>query len=1303
MRTNTRILIAVLLAAGMAQAAWNWSPTTAVLKQPDSARTAFNNARCIVASENAINVVFVRNVKIGAESFLKVYYTRSTNLGLDWSTPYPLSGSDAYDCMSPSIGMWDDDNLLVIWNECDKEGHPHEGATIKSAQSTDGGGYWVDAGRVNTDENYACSHPALYCEVSTSSPEWSASVVWAESLWSGDNPQRIGQNAGEVTGGTISWLEDENSIVNGPSGAGPQLNFPSVWSSDHVLHTAFEQCDVIGGPYGGDTLMYDSNEYPGTDWPDPERVEYPRPEEYARKCAHPSNECCRDTEMIAYERPGGSTPHYTVTWLTRRGWNGGNPGIWLFSPGPLWGYWPGDSCLRPQLFGTYVSGSEHSTVFLTATGFHRTANSNLSQVYVLGSNDQFNTWFPVSGVGTPFRDSTDSCSVYAKAYNTTIPEVPIMHRVWVAATGHQVYAGNVSTSTVMVAMATDLPFSAQTNARGARQLVRGPGSNYLHRIRSVANYVSYERSSDNGTTWDFQSAPDFGTNPTLALYGGYPVICYLRDDTVFSARMNSDSAWSIKTIFAGSSTYVPGIPSLAVFPNAGAGSRMANACFPVYDHNTGGSSILLAQFDTASTGGVVLDTISQNPYAYGDSAVTVVVGLTDTIETCFEHGDSIFYKYLRFSPTAYGQPDTWTKYTLVNAGGTNAQHPQVEKIGNWFYVTYSEHWTDGGSTIWAIKRACCNDQTDVVNWEGTGPVSDVNVNRKDYPSISSANAVAWAESSSTTNHWVIKANIADSMLDLTPSDTNCKFVSLLCDTAVQTTPSTSTTGVYYLWLQQYSGDTWTVPFAQKSVLTSNADANVTRYNQGRKLALDHNDSLSSVFRTQQGSIYYSKKKDGVEGWNSSLLRNTGDMPAVATDYLNRVYVADRDFQGTSPMYDVIRCQTRASGSSTWTDFQVYSSLLPGAGGSNHKIGPPSIVACLNDTGGLGRTAAYIVYTVYETTGMAGTSTTCMSKVSSTGVVYTETLFTALGKIDSFPSIAVHPTAGKGYGLHLAYQSNGEVYARKTLNQDQPEFTTKRTWSSGYNLSNTLISWSRHPIVAADSDSVVVSWVEGDSGRVLVKGQTPGFPYNIWGDSVNVSKCKDTVCDYPSIALGDSIIVTYQKKLSSTNYDVIARVNFHSNLNITNSSTNSKYPHCLFHLHDGSPVISTVWTEELSTNYAEVGYKRWQLGVEGGGGSQSASVFDPSIRPCLFAPSPNPFAGTTTIRYQTNIQGRTSVVIHDVTGRRVCNLMTTYQRPGIYNLTWTGRDDRQRLLPEGIYFVRLQTPNYSEARKLILTQ
>jgi hypothetical protein len=58
---------------------------------------------------------------------------------------------------------------------------------------------------------------------------------------------------------------------------------------------------------------------------------------------------------------------------------------------------------------------------------------------------------------------------------------------------------------------------------------------------------------------------------------------------------------------------------------------------------------------------------------------------------------------------------------------------------------------------------------------------------------------------------------------------------------------------------------------------------------------------------------------------------------------------------------------------------------------------------------------------------------------------------------------------------------------------------------------------------------------------------------------------------------------------------------------------------------------------------------------------------------------------------------------DITGRRVRNLLCMPQNPGIYTLTWNARDDRERQLPGGVYFVRLQTPNYAESKKLILTE
>ena len=79
------------------------------------------------------------------------------------------------------------------------------------------------------------------------------------------------------------------------------------------------------------------------------------------------------------------------------------------------------------------------------------------------------------------------------------------------------------------------------------------------------------------------------------------------------------------------------------------------------------------------------------------------------------------------------------------------------------------------------------------------------------------------------------------------------------------------------------------------------------------------------------------------------------------------------------------------------------------------------------------------------------------------------------------------------------------------------------------------------------------------------------------------------------------------------------------------------------------------------------------------------------------------SGITNIRYATNIAGRVRVSVYDLSGREVRTLVNASHKPGVFNLTWDGRDNHSRHLSQGIYFVRLLTPNYSESRKLVLTR
>jgi hypothetical protein len=1292
MRNLMAVLVAMLIATGTAHATWYWSPLSTVLPLGDSARTADNNARCIVGSGGIIHVVYNRNFKIGDQSYIKVFYSRSSDIGFTWSGPVQLSNSQgAYDSKSPSIGRWDDDNLLVIWSDGDVD-HPQTGISVKSCYSTDGGLSWSAQAEVNTDDNYACSSPALSCEVSASSPEWTASAVWRESSLVSSG-QRIAQRSGEFDDG-FSWAGDDENVV--PNAVTRKMGCPAVWAQDHYIHTAEVEFDAPGGIYSSDTLFYDSNEFPGENWPSMSMIDG---DDDDRRCGHPSIMCNGYGEVVVYERGLQQAPRNKQVYVAGRLWNGGNPGPFQLVTNPIAPFWA-DSCAFPQLFPFYSAGVE--TLLMSATGYV-SGEAGAKRAFVVESQTGLFFWNELNT--STFPVATDSCSLWGgECAGSAVPEGRA-HRVWVAATYHARQA--TANSTVLVRTATEAPLTTQADncGQGARQVVRQPDTDYLHRIRAMANFISYERSTDNGETWDFQDAPDFGSNPTLALYNGNPYISYLRNDSTFCAVLNADSEWTIKTLYAALSGQHLGPPSLAVFPD-GSG-RLGNVVFPCYDSATASSMILYCQFDTAGGAySLMLDTLDYSSGKYNDSAACIAVGLSDSVSVCYSSGDSVFARTLFYPPTDNSRPNPWCSASLVGSGGdVSTYHPSCERIGNRLWVAYSERVIDAvtGDTSWAIMRTSCEaaDTGIAITWEGTTAVSSTDGYVKDFPSLATAKTVAWAESSGT--HWTIKASVDDSILSLTPDDTNCKFVSICADTAVQSTPSTSSTGIYYTWLQQYSGDgdTWAVHYATKSVLTSDADANVTMYNQGRKIVLDH-DTTFVVYTTDAGSVRIAKKKDGVEGWTSSLLSNSGDVPALDVDYASRIYACERlfDNSGGAGTDDVIRCQTRAAGSEEWTNFLVYSS----AASTQHKLSPPAIAACLSDPSEEYLSAAYIVFAVYEP-GANDTTTICMAKVNTTGVVYIDTLRHVSGHGDSFPDIALHPESGEqdeGYVIHVTWQQGTEVYVKKTKDPDQPQYTSKCSWYSGYNLSNTAAN-SRHAKLAASADTVLVAWVEGDSGVIYVKGQGPGSDYDAWDSPVNVSACPDTVCDQPSVTIAESTIVTYHKKLSATNYDIIARVNFNSNLNISNTATKvSKYPHCVFHFHNDSfPVISTVWTEELSTNYAEVGYKRWQLGEANGGGIQNAGFIDPNIRPCLFAPSPNPFNGQTSIRYATNIKGMTRVSIMDITGRRVRNLLTMPQNPGIYNLTWNARDDRARQLPRGVYFVRLETANYNEARKVVI--
>ncbi len=83
--------------------------------------------------------------------------------------------------------------------------------------------------------------------------------------------------------------------------------------------------------------------------------------------------------------------------------------------------------------------------------------------------------------------------------------------------------------------------------------------------------------------------------------------------------------------------------------------------------------------------------------------------------------------------------------------------------------------------------------------------------------------------------------------------------------------------------------------------------------------------------------------------------------------------------------------------------------------------------------------------------------------------------------------------------------------------------------------------------------------------------------------------------------------------------------------------------------------------------------------------------------------PNPFNSQTTIEYQvpSSVSGqRVNLVIFNILGQRVRELVNENQPPGKYNMVWDGRDGSGREVSSGNYLYLLNVGKFRTSKKMI---
>jgi hypothetical protein len=137
---------------------------------------------------------------------------------------------------------------------------------------------------------------------------------------------------------------------------------------------------------------------------------------------------------------------------------------------------------------------------------------------------------------------------------------------------------------------------------------------------------------------------------------------------------------------------------------------------------------------------------------------------------------------------------------------------------------------------------------------------------------------------------------------------------------------------------------------------------------------------------------------------------------------------------------------------------------------------------------------------------------------------------------------------------------------------------------------------------------------------------------------------------------------------------------------------------------GEGVLATVTFRALASGEPKVALAAVDLRDSQNRNVVLAGVRAEAPATTAFAPAmPNPFHGVTTLAFSLARGGAVELGVYSVDGRRVATLVKESREPGVYRLSWDGRDGSGQAVRPGLYYARLVTPAGRFTRTLVLTK
>jgi len=107
------------------------------------------------------------------------------------------------------------------------------------------------------------------------------------------------------------------------------------------------------------------------------------------------------------------------------------------------------------------------------------------------------------------------------------------------------------------------------------------------------------------------------------------------------------------------------------------------------------------------------------------------------------------------------------------------------------------------------------------------------------------------------------------------------------------------------------------------------------------------------------------------------------------------------------------------------------------------------------------------------------------------------------------------------------------------------------------------------------------------------------------------------------------------------------------------------------------------------------------GITAANGQESATSLPENFR--VSQNYPNPFNAQTVIRYQVPQPGTIRITIYNLKGQHIKTVVERAHQTGQFQTIWNGKNSAGKSVPSGVYFYKLETNGFSEAKKMLLLE